>query len=225
MSFIKSCQGYYTELQNKLKQDCFATHQYEIGKYISFKVPSDVEAPKLEVDSVFLNDYLNKDELKQVALKQMKLETRDIELISNDLTEESLTVLKYCIKTGQTIVNGVYKFVCTLNIEDLIKSFGDVISNISVDSIKKIVKFVKSVIKKFFEVKNFDKIKEYIENCKWFKFCKRAFGLIINFIHKLTGKRTTRDLVEVEGIMINVPSKSLAEAYKTVMEELELACC
>jgi hypothetical protein len=223
MSFITQCQKYYNDAKKLLNENIIKRHEYTIGKFMSFVVPSGVEPVKLEVDSKYLNDYLKPEELKKVALKQMERECQDIQLISDELTEEALTVIKYCIKTGQQVINGAYKFICTLNVEELLKSFGEVISNISLESIKKIVKFVKTVVRKIFDEKNFEKIKRYIEGCKWFKFCKQAFGMIINFINKLLGKKSTRDLVEVEGVMINVPSKSLAEAYQIVMGELKEA--
>jgi hypothetical protein len=227
MSFVSSCQKYYIENLPNLNKDYIRRHEYSIEKYMKFVVPSDVDEVKLEVDSVFLNDFLTKDEIKKVALEHMKRETRDIELVSDSLTDETLTVMKYCIKTAQTIVNGVYKFVLTLNLDELLHMFGDVLKNISADSIKKLVKYIKSIIRELINAKNYDKIKSYIENCKWLKFCKSAFGKVINFIKKTVNKikgLVTRDLVEVEGVMIMVPSKTLAEAYKEVMKELESVC-
>ena len=71
------------------------------------------------------------------------------------------------------------------------------------------------------------KVKKYIESCKWFKYCKTAYGMVISFIKKQINRIKgvgTRDLVEVEGVWINVPSKSLAEAYQEVMKEFERMC-
>lgn len=224
--FVQRCNRYYNENKSKLDQDCLRTHEFSIEKKMVFKVPSDVEEIKLVVETNNgLDKILNEDELKKVAIAQMKHECRDINLDTvedNVLSEDNIEVMKYCIKTGGEIIDGVYKFVCTMDVKELIKMFGEVIKDISVDSMKKVLKIIKNDIKLLFSKKKLKEIEVYLNSCSWFKFCKFALVKIINFIHKLCGRtRESRDFILVEGMYIHVPCKSIAEAYKFVISELQ----